>query len=345
MEEIRKSFSFKDMFVFSNSNKNIVKLCSLGFGLLLISWLISQLEWDTTLEVLRNVPLSLLLLGFLCYALSFYLRARRFKILLPDDKQVKHLFPIVLVHYTALNIIPARLGEISYVYLLKKVNNISTGYSVSSLLMARVFDQIAISVLFLCSSCFVRFPSQWHRILAFGVGAILLTIVALLLLMLAYKEQFVRWIRRFAALLKWDKYRLIQRILHEMHNILDAFKRIRVRKYAAKVFGLSLLIWLCIFSVNYVLLRAFYTGLTYGQLVLVSTVIILIRILPFQLLGGFGIHEISWVFLLVQLGVPKNVAIISGLGSHLLCTLYLGLFSIYGFSKLQASLFDRVENT
>jgi uncharacterized protein (TIRG00374 family) len=336
-QEAQKNISIKAWFADFKLKKYLSKLVSLGFGLCLLSWLLAQLDLSETLHIIRNVPIPLLVIGFLCYAASFYLRAMRFKLLLPPDQPVPHLLPIVLVHYTALNIIPARLGELSYVYLLKKVNNISPGISVSSLILARVFDQIGISILFLLCAQFVNLPTPWLNTLKWSIEIFLVVILAILILILAYKEKFVDLSKKLLIKVKWDRYPVTQRIIHQLENIVEAFQAIQVKKQALKVLGLSLLIWLCLFSVNYALLQAFDVPMAYAETVLASTVIIL-SALPLASLSFFGLHEITWTGLAVALGVPKNVAIVSAFGTHIIATLYLFVFGIFGLLTISKYL-------
>lgn len=333
-QEANKQFSIKETFSHIKSAKYLTKLLSLGVGVILISWLLSQLDRASAIKIIREIPISLLIIGFLCYALGFYLRAIRFRLLLPPEKSVKHLFPIVLVHYTALNIIPARLGELSYIYLLKKVNGISTGCSVSNLLMARVFDHITLSLLFLVSWPFIDLSSQWLKTLSLLVSGFLIVTFALLMGILAYKEKCIAWIKILVTKFGWANTAIIRRIIHEMEEVAVALKGIQVKKNAAKVFGMSVLIWMSIWGSNYALLLAFQVDFTYIEVILASTCIILLRVLPLQVMGGLGIHETTWVFIAVALGIPKNIAITAAFGSHILSITYLLIFGIYGVLRL-----------
>ncbi len=345
MEEATKNFSFKHFIARSQNRMNLLtKVLSLGFGIILISWLLAQLDMEHAIKIIREVPVYLLLLGFIAYLLAFYLRAVRFKLLFPaTDQNIRHLFPIVLVHYTALNIIPARLGEFSYIYLLKKVNHISTGCSVSNLLIARVFDHITISLLFLISTLFLQISSPWFRMTSVGVCAFLILTLLFLMLMLAYKEKCVFWLQKSLRFFHLEKYALIQRIMQEMEEILKAFQHIQMKQHAGKVLGISLLIWICIFGSNYFLLHAFQVPLAYLEVIMASTCIILLRFLPLQLVSGIGIHETSWVVIATALGVPKDIAITSAFGSHILGIVFLVLLGGYGLLRLQRVLHDSEE--
>ncbi|PIE31529.1 hypothetical protein CSA56_18020 [candidate division KSB3 bacterium] len=322
------------MFASVSIRKHFSKLFSLGLGIFLVIWLLSQLDLADTFAIIRDIPLSFLGLGAVCYVVSFAIRTLRFRMLLAPDQQRSHLFPIVLVHYTALTIIPARLGELSYVYLLKKFNNVPTGHSLSSLLLARVFDHIAISTLFLCASFFIDLQTQWLKTTSIFVGIGLVVSVLLLIALLTYKEICVAWLRRVLETLRFDRYSLIRRVMHELDNIVSALQGIHLKQHLGSIFGLSLMIWLCIFGVNYALLQSFDVTLTYIEVAFASTFMILLGLIPLQLLGGVGVRQTAWTFIALALGVSKNNAIVSAFGTHIASVMFLFVFGLYGLWRM-----------
>ncbi len=315
-----------------------MKILSFGIGIILVSWLLSQIDISAAIHILRNVPISLILLSFVFYTVGFGLRALRFRLLLPAQKPLHHLFPIVLMHYTALNIIPARLGELSYIYLLKKVNHISTGRSVSNLVLARVFDLVTVSLLFLCSLFFLNLSSQTLRIIGFFVGGALIMVLIFLSIVLIYQERCIRVIKKLVSKFGFANYALAGKVLQGLEDIAEAFVEVRVEEKGGKILAVSLCIWLSIFSSNYAALSAFQVEMTFMEVVLSSTCIILLKVLPIQIMSGFGLHETTWVLIGLELGVPKNVAITAAFGTHVIATLYLCILGGYGFWKIQGFL-------
>jgi uncharacterized membrane protein YbhN (UPF0104 family) len=209
--------------------------------------------------------------------------------------------------------------------------------------MARVFDQIALALLFLSSAFFVKLPAGWLRTLRLGVGGFLIVTVALLLVLLILKERFVGLLTAIICHFHWDRYRLIQRVLRLLDDVVAAFQYIQIKRRFVQLMGLSLVIWLGIFSVNFILLQAFHVPLSYIEVVLASTFIILLGIIPLQVLNGFGIHETTWVFIAVTLGVAKQTAIVAAFGTHIVSTLYLFGFGLYGLWRLKTVRRDSEE--
>ena len=149
----------------------------------LVWFLLSQVEVKTIVTTFKDVPLHLVLIGFFFYAFSYLFRAMRFKVLLHNEIGLKTLLNIVAVHTMLTNLLPFRSGELSYFYLLKKKGGIDSYMSgVPSLILARVFDLVAISFLFLVSfSGISTLPSEL-RVL----GVILLSLVSCLILLFCF---------------------------------------------------------------------------------------------------------------------------------------------------------------
>jgi len=338
MQEMRK-YAFLKIPLWSGAPwKWLTRLLPVGFGIIFVSWLLAKLDFRAAAVIIRQIPPSLVLLGFGAYLAGFALRAVRFRLLLPADKPIKHLFSIVLVHYTALNIIPLRLGEVSYIYLLHKINHISTGFGVSNLIIARVFDLIAIALLFIVSALITPVSSAWLRLVTVGVSLFLFGVLAVLMLVLMTKEQCVAGLTRGLRYCGLEQYTVTRRGLRELAEIVKAFTVIQVKPQALKVFLLSVCIWLCIFGSNFLLFRAFQVDIAFLEVVIASTCIILLRFLPLQLISGVGLHEASWVVIAMAYGVPQDTAITSGFGAHIMGTAFLGLLGVIGLLRLHFGL-------
>lgn len=61
------------------------------------------------------------------------------------------LFPVFFVVSLANNGLPARMGEVAYVYFVDRLLNIGVGATTAGLIVVRVFDYLMVVVLFLSS--------------------------------------------------------------------------------------------------------------------------------------------------------------------------------------------------
>ena len=77
----------------------------------LLAILFSQIKLSDVVEILTKIKPAYLVIGFILYAFSYFLRALRFHILLNKEVGIKELFSIVSIHNLALNIFPAPRGS------------------------------------------------------------------------------------------------------------------------------------------------------------------------------------------------------------------------------------------
>lgn len=141
--------------------------------------------------------------------LSFFFRALRWRILISPMKQVKvsDLFSPLMIGYMA-NILPARAGELIRAYLLGKKHNIPLSGAFASIIVERLFDIVAILLLFawvfmfnaqvLSSEAAISGISLQTLATRFGeLSAILVAVlIGFLYMMVAHKK-------RLMALISW----------------------------------------------------------------------------------------------------------------------------------------------
>jgi len=321
-------------------NKRAV-LFSTIITIVLVYILLTQIELGDIFNVLFSIRAHWIILGFILYILSYFFRALRFQILLNEKISIKDLFSIVCVHNMVNNIIPARMGELSYIYLIKK-RGISTGEGIATLMIARIFDVIIISFLFFVSAIAIRqLPAVISNALWIIAG--FLVIVTLFLFSLVYKgKNFVDLVERIAERSGLNRFRIISLLLKKANEVAKNLEKIKSRRIVFYSLLISILIWCPLYLMNYILLRAMGLNLSIWLVILGSTFSVMSTLLPVQGLGGFGTHECVWTLAFMTLGLPKEVAIASGFGVHIILILYFLILGCYGFctlkSKMESSL-------
>ena len=132
------------------------KYIALLITIFLVVLLFTQVSVQNVIYTLIHINPAYLLAGFALYTCSYLFRAWRFRILLDDKVTMKDLFHIECVHNMMNNLLPARTGELSYIYLLKKVPNRTTGEGLATLVVARIFDFIALAILFFAAVILIK---------------------------------------------------------------------------------------------------------------------------------------------------------------------------------------------
>ena len=313
-------------------NKNRTKLLTIFITIVLVAILLSHIQISTIIITLTGVNVIYLLMGFALYVLSYFFRTLRFYILLDKKVCLKNLFSIVCVHNMTNNLLPARTGELSYVYFLKKTHNISIKDGVATLLFARIFDFIAICLIFIISMSFLtNVPEMILQIKWIVVMALLLTIVVM--------GVFIFYCEKAINLLKFyfydiAKIKLVNKLFTQLYEISRRLNT-QGNKKIAYTFSLSFMIWFSSFLMGYLIITDMGIQLDIWALLIGLTFTVLISILPVHGVGGFGTMEGAWPVIFISLGVGKELAISTGFAYHIVIIIFTLLTGIYGLIILK----------
>ncbi len=316
-------------------NKNIAKLSAVILTIGLLYILLSQIQYVDVINTLISINPVYIIVGFVLYICSYFLRSFRFYILLHRKIGIKDLFNIICVHNMVNNILPARTGELSYIYLLKKLHKKTTGEGVASLMVARVFDVIALSSLFLISVLIVNdLPEIVMN--AIEIVAIFMFIMLIFVIALLYSGRFfLDIITRFSEKYNLNQRKLVNYLLKVAGETVDSLEKTSLGNGIYLVLISSILIWFLNYSMVFFLLQGMNIFITLQKVILGATFCLLTTVLPIQGVGGFGTSETVWTLVFVPLGMSLETAIISGLSYHIILIMYYLLIGSYGLVVLR----------
>ena len=174
------------------------------------------LDYHDLFVALGNVNYYLLPLAALTIVAALYLRALRWRVLFYPESglSVVHLFGAVSVGYLVNNTLPLRAGELARVYVVRWTTGVSAARALSTVVVERLFDVLAIAGIVIVASPFVEEPA-WLTIVGSIVGA-----GALLgLVVVASAGRDGSWGRRLAY---WATRRLPARWQQRARNAIDS---------------------------------------------------------------------------------------------------------------------------
>lgn len=315
------------------------KLFSVIIALLLIFLLVSMIEPEKIMEAIRGLNPYMLLLGFLVYLGGVFLRAARFRIVL-NNKELRYydLFTIVAVSNLINIILPARTGELSYIYLSKKLIKVPLKHGAASVLVVRIFDLISMSIILLLSIlCIYKkyaLPFQTQILIV----TLLLLFISILALISLCKGKFSVIIAKTATLLKIRKSKFINKILKMLYEVEENLIKI----YSKKIFSLLLLISLILSSIGsiiFILILSNLMEIGVCEIIFITLFTCFTLVLPIHSFAGFGTFEGAWVIASMSLGAPMDIAILSGFIAHIVGLLYTigaGVFGISIFKEIKS---------
>ena len=298
----------------------IKRVLPLVLTLLILIILLSQISLQDIAGLLDGIVYHWVYIGSIFYLITNVFRAFRIQALLPSQKiGFLQLMAIMIAQSMFNNILPARMGEISFVYLLNKQGNIPADRSIAALLIARIFDFLAVALLFIVAALLSLndLPAYATNIIWLVVG--LLSLLTLTLLSAVWLgRQSLKGLEWLLIRLNLRRLRPLEVGLEKLNQVVGAFAEIHAFEHLFPAFVWSILVWVGTFAWFYAFLQSISMVPTIAGLVIGSTFAVLSKAVPFISVGGLGAHEAGWTLGFLLVGFDRTLAILSGLAVNLL---------------------------
>ncbi len=319
----------------SESSMNRKALYSIVLSLVLVGFLLSQVEIGHIFDSFRDIPPHLILAGFVLYAASYLLRAIRFRVLLQKDLSLGLLFNIVAVHTLWTNLLPFRSGELSYLYLLKKkVGARSYLSGMPSLILARVFDLAGLFSLYLFAFIgFSSFPEIFKKV-SFILLALIFSLLLMVMVLVWKRERLLGKLKHYILKFNLQRVRLVEKMLGKGEEILEGFRVVKSKKALFLTAACSLAIWISVHLYTFAVIHAVGVDFTLWQVFFLSTLVILLSLFPIHGWAGFGTTEGIWVLIAIGFGLSKETAIVTGFQLHSIALFFVFFLGGIGYLLL-----------
>lgn len=298
---------------------------SLCAALVLVAFMLSLVDWDTFSALLSRMSLAGILLSFLIYVALNYFRAERYIALLqPVDLRARDVFLISLYHNFLVRLLPFKLGEVTYILLMRSRHQVSPRDGVSSLFGSRLFELLVIILvaavaLWLSGSIIPEQNLLIFALIAASIaGGVLGFLYAGRMLQLA-ADRLTRWVQ----------------VAERLGRLAQALDRLRQPRVFRRALFWSIFTYGCSFAVNLVLLWAADVQIDPADLILIVSLGMFATAFPFNL-SGFGAVELSFAFGLINLaGYNTGDATSIGLMLNGLQMVFAALSGLLGYLLMQ----------
>lgn len=316
-------------------------LISLALSFLLMGLLLKQIEPGQIARTLRAIHIPALLAYLALMLAGSVVRALRYKwFLKPTEIGWGPLLLTTFIRNSLVDLLPARLGSLSFIYILNRRLGYTFELASSTFILAFIFDFLTLSPFVVAAVLIVGFGSTAllnAPLLAFAVVFFLAIAVVLRKLPLAV-DLAGRLLSRAARIVQAEEKPRLRLILDKFRSTAETLGWVQQRKIFWQTFTLSLILrlmkYFSLFFLLYALLRSrgfSLEPLNFWKCVLGLTGAELTSALPIKGLAGFGTWESAWALTLGFLGFDAQTAILSGIGVHFLTNLFeygLGIGSI-----------------
>ena len=238
--------------------QRLIRVLSILITLVLVVVLAGEVKWDEFDDLLGKVALSSWLAALLAYLALNLFRALRFRILLDkSDSPWRILIPITLYHNFLVRALPFKLGELSYIVLLRSRLNYSMEEGVSSLFGARILELLIIVMVFASGvlTSAEQLAAERATLLAIVAATFLFSVFGLYFggsLMRSLARLLLPPLRRFSASERGIAARIEKRSL----QLADELDRIRQPRLFLSALFISCFTYTSSFLTNFILLSA-----------------------------------------------------------------------------------------
>lgn len=295
-------------------------LLSILLTAIILFILLSQISLHGLVTLLKSVDPVWAALGVAGYLLALFFRALRFKWLIHSkDIPLIELFRIIVFHNLSIMVLPLKMGELAFPYLLNRVSGMSITEGLASLIASRVYDIFIILVTFLFASIGFQSNPNINPLLT-----ILLAVFMLIFIFFAFSHMsgLLIWVSKILGKgSKWRGSKNIKSVLwiqKKMNEIAEDFYAIKARKAYLPIGLTSFFSWVMAFWMCYAFLKGFGIDISFFKVVFGFGASLIASALPISGLGNWGTLEMGWTAGFLMVGLNKEEVIASGFGVHIL---------------------------
>ena len=322
-----------------SSRKFLVRAISIAITVGLLADLVGRVNWAEFGQLLGRITTTSWLGALLAYLMLNLFRALRFRILLDKrDSPWRILVPITLYHNFLVRALPFKLGELSYIVLLRSRLNYSMEEGVSSLFGARVLELVIIVMVFASSipASAEQLAEQRDELtlviaLTFVVSVIGLYFGGALIRAFQKAAQPILFLaerRRPGIALGANK---------RIGQLADELDRIRQPRLFLTALFTTCFTYTSSFLTNYILLRALGVDLDLPVFIAIISLGMFASAFPFTV-SGFGAVELAWRFGLMQFAdMPDADATAAGFLLHGFQIFAAAVYGLLGYLLIHIS--------
>jgi uncharacterized protein (TIRG00374 family) len=234
-------------------------------------------------------------------------------------------------------VLPSKLGELSYPYLLNKSSRLSITEGMASLIASRVYDFFTFVIIFLFTS--IGFQS-FFKINPFFIILFSVILIGLIILLFFHMGDLLKYFSRAVGrIFSWIGFKnspSLQWIQRKIHETAEDFYAIKARKTYLPVAIASLVSWIMIFWMFYASLRGFGIEVSFLKGIFGSAIAVIANAIPISGIGNWGTLEVGWAAGFLIVGLSKEKAIATGFGVHILIFIICAVLGIPSWIALKS---------
>jgi len=344
----------------SRTKKIITLTVSAAVSILLIGLLVSRIETRDLVRTIRDIHRPALAAYIAAALAGAVLRAWRYKILLhPRTISWPDIMMVTFIRNSFVDLLPARIGSLSFILIMNRRLGFPFESATSAFLASLVLDFITLGPFVILAAAVVGLGTSplASPVLAVLGAAFSAVFIIILIELPRFIDLFTSVFGKVLSLFRLDARDWAVMFREKLRATSISLRDLKKRRIDLPLFGLSFLIRGAKYAaLSFLVLALLHShGVSFAEfgffkLILGVTGAELTSVLPVKGLAGFGTWEAAWALTFSLMGIDEGLAIISGLGVHLLTNVFeysLGIASliILLFPWLRRSARRKTEET
>jgi len=311
-------------------------------GAVIFAVIIQGVNLSNLVQKITNATPEWIIISISVYLAVFVIRAARWKIILANKSKFSSLFHIFQIGYLLNNVFPFHIGEVIRAVILKEKEKVEVGYGLSSIVVERIMDIVAILALAIVMTALIPAAQGSHQLLSGTIKsvAIVFTLAITAIVIFAARPHFLVKFLDYTA-----RARRLAKISNRMKAlVLDVANGLQImskkRGNFAAAFALTFLSWVVNFIGIYFLFTA--VGFYVSPLVIFlgflgTTVLLVFPSTP----GYIGTYEGFWVATFFALGITQVDEVLAvGILSHIVSVALSTCLGAVGLLALKLTFGD-----
>jgi len=323
----------------SSRRQLLVRVASITITVVLLADLIGRVNWAEFDQMLGRIAPSSWIGALLAYLALNLFRALRFRILLDKrDSPWRILIPITLYHNFLVRALPFKLGELSYIVLLRSRLNYTMEEGLSSLFGARVLELLIIVMVFASS-----IPASAEQLAAQRdeLTVVIAVTFVISVIGLYFGGSVIRAFQRRAqpifTVAEGRRPGFATGLNNRLRHLAEEMDRIRQPRLFLTALFTTCFTYTSSFLTNYILLRALGVDVNLPVFIAIISLGMFASAFPFTV-SGFGVVEAAWRFGLMQFaGMPDADATAAGFLLHGFQIFAAALYGLLGYLLIHIS--------
>jgi uncharacterized protein (TIRG00374 family) len=300
----------------------------IGLAVVLAGFVFRQTSVGELAALWQRISLSWLLVAILSFWVVIWFNARRYWLLLDGKATFRQILSLVVLQTSLGNLIATSAGAVSYVGVLRSKYEVQLSRGISSLLLARFGDMIALILALALSSAFVWFQVSSLQLLVALLLLAMLGLSVVFVLVLVLRQRIVGLIERLIELLRLNRVGFVERVVKGL-SVLAEQDTDYLRRLTGPLLVYSLLSLTFTFAFAYATVRLFAIPLGLWQLVFMFALMQFMTLIPIQVFGGLGVSDVTSLYLYGLFGISQAAVTPAVIGSRILFYLMNLLLLLY----------------